>query len=137
MNSDAQRTHEITTRAEKTCIVKSNTDQVKIKKLYTKDKGISVEIDSGFEIKDDASGCQIVTRNGRIVAYIYEKSKQAAIAGMAPGIGASMAMGMSYFKGPMGLYVEKMSEEDLQLTLSVIATANDRLIRTAMLDIYG
>lgn len=133
----ANHTHPTTTRAEKTCIVKSKNAQVKIKKRYTKDKGISVEIDSGFEIKDDASGCQVVTRNGRIVAYIYEKRKEAAAPGMAPGVSASMAMGMSYFKSPMGLFVEKMSEEDLELTLSVIATANDRLIRTAMLDIYG
>lgn len=106
-----------------------------------------MQIDSGFEITDDPSSsagcrCKIVTRHGRIVAYIYEKgiptpATSMPPSGMSPGFGASMAMGLSYLKSPVGLFVATMSEEDLQLTLSVIATANDRLIRNAMLDVYN
>lgn len=136
-NDGSQNTHQITKRAEKTCTVKSNNVQVKIKKLYVRGDGTKVEIDSGFEITEDSSGCQILSRNGRIVAYIYEKRKEDAVENMTPGIGTSMAVGMSYFKGPVGLFVANMPEDDLQLTLSVIATANDRLIRSAMLEIYG
>lgn len=110
---------------------------MKIKKLYVRGDETKIEIDSGFEITEDPSGCKILSRYGRIVAYIYEKRKVDAVANMTPGIGASFSTTMSYFKGPVGLFVDKMSENDLQLVLSVIATANDRLIRSAMLEIYG
>jgi hypothetical protein len=135
------QSHEITDRAEKTCTVqpKDSTSAVTIKKLYVRGEGQSFSIDSGFEIVPDQSNrCQVVSRHGRIVAYIYEANMPGNGSGMPdPGLMTSFAMSKDYFKRPICLHIEKMSEEDLELTLSVIATANDRLIRTAMLDISG
>lgn len=87
------------------------------------------------------------------MAYIYEADPSKHFASMmqqppgqgqpgsggmpVPGLASSFGMTKDWFKSPICLYIEKMSEEDLELTLSVIATANDRIIRTCMLDIYG
>lgn len=40
-------------------------------------------------------------------------------------------------KEPVALLLKNMSMDDMHLTLTIIVAANDRLIRTAMLNIYG
>jgi len=98
-----------------------------------------LEIDNGFEMKHDTSNnCFVFSRHGRTIAYVYDNSL-AKLNGMHQGdfkLGMVSA-GKQYFKAPIAMYMEKMSTDDMYLTLTVIAACHDRMIRNAMLDISG
>lgn len=134
-----------TTSASKTLTVKCNDVKCKVKKTFDQNAGHAVELDSGFTYERDQSSKSkfVLTRYGKVVANLYETSDMSKFMpppgtnGAPTGIMANMGALLKIMKSPVALYLEKMSEEDFYLTLCVIATAHDRLIQTAQLDIYG
>jgi len=138
-HNENQPDNYVTTSAKKNLMVVGNNGQssIKIKKTYERKKGeMVVEIESGYEIKEDPSSnlCDIVSRDGRIIAYVYDKTKNMNPAAM---MNRSGPLGMiQYMKAPVALYIDHLSEVDLEITLAIIATAGDRLIRTASLNIH-
>ena len=155
----------VTTEAEKDLIIWCHDDvECLLKKSYIKDEGISVRIDSDFEmIQDDTKNCMNLTRNGQTVAHIFEsndvpdtipipnspvggggsssssskpKRKKKKKSHMNPNADLDEAT-LKHMKAPVALLLENMSMDDMHLTLSVIVAANNRLIRTAMMSVYG
>ena len=120
--------------------------QVKIVKTYSRDSGSKVEIDGGYSIQEHPSTNEAqpyleLTFNGNAIAYIYERSSamNPAMGGTAGGsISDAMKQGMAYLKAPMAIYIKRnLLQVELVRALTIIATANDRLIRSACLDVNG
>lgn len=133
----------VTTYAKKTITLTAQTNgapgtQVVMVKEFDKAKSadkIEVEIDSGYEVKlDSKEQCAVVTKDGRIVAYVYDGMKQI-------GPHQMMMMGpmalMKAMKAPAAMFIDQMSETDLEMCLAVICAANERLLQSASLNIGG
>lgn len=131
----------VTTYAKKTIALTAQTNgapgtKVVMVKEFDKDKSedkIEVEIDSGYEVKLD-SNYTVVTKDGRIVAYVYDGMKQIGqcqLMMMGP-----MAL-MKAIKSPAAMFIDQLSETDLEMCLAVICAANERLLQTTSLNVGG
>lgn len=123
--------------------------EVKIVKTYSRDSGSKVEIDGGYSIQErpstnEAQSCVELTFNGNSIAYIYEKSTSmnptmgGTDGGGVSGVSGAIKQGLAYLKAPMAIYMKRnLLQVELVRALTIIATANDRLIRSACLNVNG
>ncbi len=136
-----------TTSAKKTLTVVTKLngmeDKVKVVKSYEQESGITVELDNGYSIqeKESQSQCVELTQNGNTIAHIYEKAgmmvpEMGSGGGGGGGPSGLMQNALAAMKAPVALYINRrLSETEMVKALTIIATANNRLIRTACLDL--
>ena len=113
---------------------------VKVHKLFDLNGLSTCEISNGYAIKEDETNrCETMYLDGNVIAYIFDKAVAMGGNGMVGqrGIGGGDDM-MKYWKCPVGVYIKRdISETEMIRALTIIATANDRLIHDACVNIAG
>lgn len=128
---------EVTNSATKTMTVETNDNgiekKVKVAKTYERDTGTSVELDSGFTLNmNEEESCYDLRRDGMIVAKIFDPS-QATMMEKLRNEDTDMS---ELMQRPAALLLsDRLSLNEKIQIMTIAATANDRLIRTAMLDV--
>jgi len=144
-SSDIYTTTEVTGSASKTLTVETIENgiekKVKVSKRYERGMGTTVEFDSGFAISTGANGVENyeeLTRDGMVVAKIFDKTK-AIMEGEQFSENpqqSAFRSAMEMFQSPTALLLSnRLSENEKIQIITIAATANHRLIRTAMLDV--
>jgi uncharacterized membrane protein YgcG len=146
----------VTTSAKKTLTVVTKLNgmehKVKVIKEFKHASGSKVELNEGYSISSIAENknknenntanqeCEELSLDGNVIAHIYENPMSKMPTGMSIGMpsagGGAMKDALAYLKAPIALYIKRnLSDTEMVRALTIIATANDRLISSARPDI--